>query len=143
MTRYLITSTTTGNEIDVTYDASGQAIAVLMNGTLTRDQHIKAWSSFPLFLEDMHNMVKQFKTLTIQEVMPDISFERFYKAYNLLLDRKRAEAIWNKMTDANKMKAIMCIAEYDKYLARTGVSKAYPKTFLLNEYFHTDYKKVK
>jgi len=141
MTRYILTSIRTGNELDVTYNDEGFLWAVSLNGNYSLDEHTAVWQLMPTQKADMQKL--SIKNVHIKEVMPDLSFERFYKAYKYPVDRKRAEAIWNRMTDTNRMKAIECIAEYDKYLGRSGIAKAYPKTFLGNEYFHTDYKKLK
>lgn len=143
MPRYIITSTTTGNEVDVTYDDCGQLVAVTMTGQRDRDQHIKAWNILPLFHDDMVRMVNQYKTLTIREVPPSLDFDTFWKAYDHKFDRKRAEAIWKRMMDSDRLTAINAIKDYDRYLGRTGIAKAYAKTWLANESYNNDYKRMK
>lgn len=141
MTRYILQSIRTGNEIDVTYDDAGRLVAVELKGDYTEAEHSAVWPLMPITIDKMREL--SIKNVTIREVMPDLSFERFYKDYELLLDKKRAEAVWKRMSDSDKMAAITCIPEYNKYLARKGTAKAYPKTFLNNEYYNTDWKRAK
>jgi len=76
-------------------------------------------------------------------VVEDLSFDAFWKAYDHKFDRKRAADIWKRMSDGQRMAAITAIADYDKYLGRTGIAKAYAKTWLLNESYLNDYKRLK
>ncbi len=143
MPRYILTSANTGNEVDVTYDANGLLMAVKLIGTYSSEQMEKAWNHLPLYHRDMLTMLGTHRGITCREVVEDLSFDAFWKAYDHKFDRKRAEAIWKRMSDGQRMAAITAIADYDKYLGRTGIAKAYAKTWLLNESYLNDYKRLK
>jgi hypothetical protein len=49
--------------------------------------------------------------------------------------------MYNKLSDANKLKAIGGIKSYEAYLSRSGRYKADPENYLNKEYYLTDWKK--
>lgn len=130
MPRYIITSATTGNEVDVTYNDLGQLTAVQMSGDRDKEQHVKAWNILPLFHHDMVHMVQQYKTLTIREVPTDLSFKTFYNLYGRKTDPDLAEKAWAKLSDSDRMAALAGIKNHDLYLQQHGTAKPYPVRYI-------------
>ena len=72
---------------------------------------------------------------------PDLSFEAFWNAYaNKIGKKKMAENTWNKLSKANRIKALVGIKRYENNLRLTpGVQKAHPSTYLNQEYYNNEY----
>ncbi|MEO2064471.1 MAG: hypothetical protein ABGW97_15925 [Christiangramia sp.] len=72
---------------------------------------------------------------------PDLSFESFWNAYGHKVGKKKmAENTWNKLSKANKIKALMGIKKYENNLRlQPGVQKAHPSTYLNQEYHNNEY----
>ena len=65
----------------------------------------------------------------------DISFEAFYKRYPKKVGRKeQTEKMYNKLSDADKMEAMLYIAELIK-LKSDGTAFPYPATYLNQKYW--------
>lgn len=73
---------------------------------------------------------------------PDLSFEAFWNAYNNKVGKKKmAENTWNKLSQANKVKALQAIKYYNNYLSRKpGIDKAHATTYLNQEYYNNEWK---
>lgn len=97
---------------------------------------------FPIRLEQIADLAKKIKG-TLKEVPADLSFDTFWDKYEKKINRKRAEPMWNKLSDAERMQAIMNIKPYDCYLQRTGIGKAHPENYLKKEYYSVDWKREK
>lgn len=87
-------------------------------------------------------MVKLKKNFEITIGEPDLSFEAFWNAYNNKVGKKKmAENTWNKLSKANKIKALQAISSYNKYLSRKpGIDKAHATTYLNQEYWENEWK---
>ncbi|MDP1708277.1 MAG: hypothetical protein Q8L89_04340 [Gammaproteobacteria bacterium] len=128
MTRYILTSVRTGNEIDVTYDDAGRLWAVGLSGTYTDDEHVRTWGIMPLSIGAMRQLV--IKGVTIREVPADLTFETFYGKYAYKVDRAAAEAAWGKLKDSDRMAALEGIAKYERWLGQKGTAKLYPVRYI-------------
>jgi hypothetical protein len=81
---------------------------------------------------------------TIRLLMEDISFESFWEKYGRKIKRLRAEPMFKKLSDANKLQAIIGIAAYDAYLEKTNFrGKVDADNYLRHEYYLVDWKKEK
>jgi len=99
-------------------------------------------NNIPRDLTELESLKKTTKG-TLIEVPQEISFEAFWDTYSKKINRKRSETIWAKMTEAQKLKAIISVQSYDRYLQRTQWrSKADPDTYLRNQNYDTDWNKV-
>ncbi len=103
----------------------------VLNKELTFDQLKAIIASCFYRLEDLLDCYsKPNMTRLITEIFPDLSFDAFFDAYKHKLDRKRAEDVWNKLSERDKAAAINYIAIYEKERVSTGAAKLYPKTYL-------------
>ncbi len=82
-----------------------------------KETHIKEWS-------------KLYKTTTVEVGDPDLSFEHFWKLYDLKVKRDNSEKAWLKLPDADKIKCFLRLKKYNQNLARTNQAKAHLVTWL-------------
>ena len=92
------------------------------------EKQIKGWSAISNF--------------RIEVGEPDLSFDSFWNAYgNKVGKKKMAENTWNKLSQADKVKALQAIKHYNKYLSRKpGIDKAHATTYLNQEYYNNEWK---
>lgn len=82
-----------------------------------KETHIKEWS-------------KLYKTTTVEVGEPDLSFEHFWKLYDLKVKKENSEKAWHKLNDADKIKCFLRLKKYNANLARTNQAKAHLVTWL-------------
>lgn len=66
----------------------------------------------------------------LTEINPEITFELFWETYAHKKDKKVSRDVWYKLKDIEKQKAFEAIERYDSELARDGIAKKHPKTYL-------------
>lgn len=99
-------------------------------------------NNIPRNLDELESLKKTTKG-TLIEVPQVVTFDAFWDTYAKKCNRKRCETIWVKMTEAQKLKAIISVQAYDRYLQRVKWrSKADPDTYLRNQNYDTDWNKV-
>lgn len=115
----------------LTYNSAGWLVGFALEpaDAFTEKQYITFAERFP-FHENNVNGWKSEKT-SVRLIPPDLSFETFYKQYNQKLGKKpTAEAIWNRMPETEKIKAINFVQLYDQQLLKTGFNKKNCETYL-------------
>lgn len=72
------------------------------------------------------------RKIPVTKIMEDISFENFWNTYNYKEggSKKKAEAIFLKLSDKDKSAAINYIAKYKRIKAKEGTPMAYATTYL-------------
>ncbi len=132
---YIITSSSAGGEIIFRYDADGMLIAYEMNADLTQEQYARLVATFPFQESDAKAMAEKPNS-KVQLVPADLSFERFWNAYNYKEGKKvMAENSWKRLSTKDKAEALSYIAEYNHKLIVSGVAKAYPSTYINQKYW--------
>lgn len=66
-------------------------------------------------------------------------FEHFWKLYDYVRGKQKAYAKWNKLSDADKQKAIDAIPAYKEDCARNKRDMQYAATYLYNHTFEDDF----
>lgn len=66
-------------------------------------------------------------------------FEHFWELYNYKKGKQKAYAKWNKLSDADKQKAIDAIPAYKEDCARCKRDMQHPATYLYNHTFEDDF----
>ena len=66
-------------------------------------------------------------------------FEHFWKLYDYKKGKQKAYAKWNKLSDADKQKAIDAIPAYKEDCARCKRDMQHPATYLYNHTFEDDF----
>jgi hypothetical protein len=137
-------------EIFITYNAKMLLVSIdATEANPIGKAHIK-WllENAPVQLtEDFEKELLAFikpKDCKLVEVELDNSFDTFWKVYNKMVNRKRAEDCYKKLSGVNKYLAIASVKKYDKYLKRLTWKKTKqdPDTYLRTENYKTDWDKI-
>ncbi|MDO3641957.1 hypothetical protein [Mucilaginibacter sp. L3T2-6] len=141
MQKYILTSPRFKGQVTFGYDHNGDI--VFYNNEIADEVVVKWMKRFiPI---DKHEL-ETFKTkvqATITEVPEDLTFERFWNAYDKKHNRKRTEPLYNKLSDAEKMQALMRIKQYQEYCYLKSRGIADPEKYIRERYFETDWMKLK
>jgi hypothetical protein len=133
--KYLIEFTNHKASILIELNEDGLAKSlVLDHGTMPFEARKFLWEKFPYNLKRL----EQYKILAnvkVTEVLPDLSFDSFWKTYNYKVGKKmRAEKLWNALDELNRASALKHIYKYEKWLLEhPNTDKQYPETFLYNQ----------
>lgn len=107
---------------------------------------IEAWRWFlgnaPYRHQDFLERWKVNPSLDVREVPEDLSFTAFWNAYSYKMgDKKRAEKLWNALSDAERSQALQAVPQYEFWLAkRPTVEKAHATTWLNQRRFENEFK---
>lgn len=85
---------------------------------------------FPYLESKIKEWQKNLKQLTIEVVDFDLSFECFWKKYDLKIKKELSEKAWNKLPDQDKIKCFLQLKKYNTNLARTNQAKAHLVTWI-------------
>lgn len=141
MHKIIITSTKFDGSLE--FELDDQEMVRLFKNNATLDENQEQWLSenFPITLARLNGMVHNFKSLKAELVEADLSFENFWNTYNYKVGSKaRAEKLWNKLTDAVKLKVFSVLPSYEYFLKIKNQEKAYPTTFLNEERYENEFK---
>lgn len=87
--------------------------------------------------EYMTNLKKS--GVPIELVPPDLSFQTFWDAYGIKQNRHRAEKIWKKMSDADKVKALLHIPKLKAYRLKMGYGPLHADSYLRDKRYNDEY----
>lgn len=100
---------------------------------MSEEQRLAFLDKFPRSLEQLLWVVNQKpKERFIKEVKEVPTFLQMWERYNhkRLSSKKRSEIIWNKMSEASRIKAYEFVPQYEKEIGKQGISKKHLETFL-------------
>lgn len=114
MKKYVLTSPKFNGQVTFGYDQGGDL--VFYNNEIPDAAVVKFMKNFlPLDSAEFARFKGKIKHAVITEVPEDLTFERFWNAYDKKINRKRAEPIYEKLSDADRTMAIMRITSYQEY----------------------------
>jgi hypothetical protein len=137
MRKFVITSSKNNVQCVLTYNKEGILQAFEMLGEFNLEQLTWAQKRVPQKAEVLEHLKKQ--GVPISELLEDLSFETFWSKYSYKVKKARAEKIWNKMNDKDKLLAILGVFRYDRHLSKTGEAKAHPATYLQDKRWEDEY----
>jgi len=141
MKKYILTSPRFTGHVTFGYD---EADNLIFYHNESENEAVVGWLKRNLPVNEAELTLLQKKIEgSIKEVPADLSFDTFWKAYDMKINRKRSEPMYKKLSDAEKMQAISNIKAYESYLQRTGIRKAHPENYLNKEYYAVDWKREK
>ncbi len=141
MQNYSLTSDRFSGEILFTYNENDELYCLEIRAQLTQEQWAWLYEHLPIKFIQLQEMIKvKGSTMKVTQIEPDLSFERFYKLYNYKVGKKEAENAWNRLSKANKVKAIAAIRKYEQWLSKSSIAKLYPATYLNQERFNDELK---
>lgn len=135
--KYLITSPLYTGVVTLRFDTDCVLYSVDFSADVTAP--VRAF-----FLRNLHidyAQLNQFigfynskgKQLQLVEQTTEVSFDMMYNKYGLKKDRKRAEAIWQRLNDGDRVKAFLHVEKYRRDLKSRGIAQMELKTFLKAE----------
>lgn len=126
-----------GLKITFKYDLNGVLRILEFDGEWAPMQVGKIIAKIPVSVDQMQADIynqKPDKAWLFAEIT-DISFAAFYKRYPKKVGRKeQTEKMFNKLSEADKMEAILFISELIK-LKSDGTAFPYPATYLNQKYW--------
>lgn len=120
-------------KVTVEHNNARQLIGFKIDGEITKAFHDWIIPRIPPTPD--YSQFKTLKNVQVSEIPEDLSFNRFWMAYdNKISAKKRTESIWEKLDDNERAKAIAHIKQYNRYLNdNPGVSKKHADTYLRQE----------
>jgi hypothetical protein len=139
MKRLLITSTQYAGTAELLYTAGGRLLAMDVSRAEMDGETLQRFKrAVPIHID---GIAAAFGPgCTIVEATYEVSFEQFWNAYGHKINRKRCEAIWNRMSAEKRVQAWAGVAAYDRFLKRNEWrKKADPETYLRKEYYMSEW----
>ncbi len=129
--RYYLTSVQFDGEIELGYCGEGYLVRFENRGNLDSVQRAWLLTHLPIHLHALEELKKKSKTLTITQVRQAICFDDFWNRYDhkAVSSKKKALAAWQRMPEAERIKAYNHIQRYLQSLPG-GISKKYAETYL-------------
>lgn len=142
MKKYVLTSPKFEGAVTFGYNAESGLIFYHNQAELTPIQLDWLMKHIPVYEQNIEALAQRIEGKLV-ELPPDLSFEVFWEAYGRKINRKRAEPLYARLSDADKLKAISAIKPYDRYLERTRYrGKVDPDNYLRNHYFETNWNTI-
>ena len=95
---------------------------------LNEKQHRWILEHLPIRAENISGL-SAVHNCKITEVKLEVTFAMFYARYNVKRNKIRAERLWNRMSEADRIRAWYFIQTYQTRL-EPGVQPMYPETYL-------------
>lgn len=79
------------------------------------------------------------KVFKVDKFIADISFEAFWKIWNLKVKKEASEKAWNKLKESEIIKCFLNHKPYEMHLSKTGQAKAHLVTWLNQKRYNDEY----
>ncbi len=140
MKKYVLTSQSFEGQVMFWFNEEGLMIFYHNESEMNKAQQEWLLANLPLTVDMIALVTAKIKG-SLEQLPEDISFDTFWDLYAKKLNRIRAEKLYNKLNEGDKLKAINSIKHYDNYLQRNSWrSKADPDTYLRNQSYLTEWK---
>ena len=142
MRRFLITGTRYTGEAELLYNNDEVISCVDVRSTnMTPGQRKHFMNGVPVFINQLAESFE--KKLNIVEADFLVSFDMFWRKYNMKRNKKAAEMLWEKLSKTKQIKAFTRIDVYDKYCTKnTWYNKMYPDTYIRGEHWEDEWEKL-
>ncbi|WP_155297345.1 hypothetical protein [Spirosoma aerolatum] len=138
--RYSITSTSFEGELSFCYNEEGILTGFFNDADLSIDHLNYFHKNFPVVEKLLEAMAGNSSTLTIRLTTQEVTFDQFWDAYGMKIDKQDAIKAWEKMSEEDRIQAFERIPSYNYFLAiRKNQEKMYPATYLRGKW-DNDYK---
>ena len=129
MIKYAITGKYEG-VVNAVFDANGVLRMLdLTNATLDDKQTQYFWINMAMHKQHLQNFLTTAR-LQAQEAFEKVTFAQFYEAYNVKEGKKRAEAVWSRLSAADQVKAYNYIPVIRSKKQISGQAMPHPVTYL-------------
>jgi hypothetical protein len=140
---YLVT-TKSGARITFKYNSNNVLKAFEIEAEEEFDLEMMMWfqEHLPIHEEFLDTNWKGKEGIVIREIVQDLTFVNFWNTYSYKMgNKKRAEKLYNKLSEAEKAQCFVAIKRYNQYLAqRPSMERAYPETWLNQRRFENEFK---
>lgn len=155
MKKYIITSPAYTGEINVMFGMDGKLLFIdFLKCSLTEEQIQFFKEKCPVSLtlaspqgegnaEPTALLASYFgkSKLNIIEQGYFVTFDQWWSRYNVKRNRQRSEALWGRLSEADKAAAFFKLGMYERYLAlESWRTKAEPDTYLKKRYWDNEWK---
>lgn len=142
MRRFLITSPKFNGQAEIIYNARETLCCIDMTNTDMDEMTVTHFKqSVPVTISSMATAFSAITTIV--EAGFEVSFEKFYKEYPMKRNRYKAEKVWQKLNDTEKVEAFYSLLSYKKYINRnTWYTPMIADKYLRDREFETDWNKV-
>lgn len=79
------------------------------------------------------------KHFTVEKFAADLSFDAFWKIYDLKINKEKSQKAYEKLSEADKIKCFLAHPKYLKHLQLTGQAKAHLVTWINQKRFNDEY----
>lgn len=79
---------------------------------------------------DMNEMARDLPSVKAMSVKQDVTWEGFYEAYGYKQGKAKGEKAWNRLSKADRLRAVHYISTYERDLIIKPRAKLYPATYL-------------
>ena len=142
MTRFLITNTDkfTG-QAELVYNSRGTLCIIDCSNTDMDEQVMQLFKqAAPV---SIHRLGAAFTHPTvIVQSNYQVTFEKFYTDYPIKRNRYKAERVWAKLTETERVEAWHSLTDYIKYLSRSGCFPMLADSYLTRKEFETEWNKI-
>lgn len=134
ITKDFIMTVNNGVEIHLSYFLQGGRLQKMEITQLPVDKDSVNYGNVPMTVGALVQLSQKHKgKLSVIEIEPDLSFDRFWKEYGVKDKKKRAQALWDKMSQANRIKAFNYIRRYRSKCKLDNIRMMNPDTYLNQE----------
>jgi hypothetical protein len=129
---YALRSSQFSGHLIFAYDEEGRLTEFRLEAGLSAQQHQYLLDAFPATLGLLLALCNSSKTLRLEALPEDLSFDRFWDAYDYKVARRKAEALWARLSQGERKMALDGIKPYDNWVLKKNLAKCYPETYLRN-----------
>lgn len=136
--KYILTSDHFTGEVTFEYNLKGFLKVVKVGEVKGMSKSIFdwLWANLPTSTQMIEEYKKTAGNFKISEVPVDLSFERFWSEYNNKVGKKKmTENAWNKLSQKDKIAALLYIEKLRRTKRQDGTQMPYPSTYLNQKYW--------
>jgi len=141
MRRFFITSPKFTGTAELLYNAEGTLVKVdMLQAQMNEDTVLAFKRMVPHNIATLEANQWCSPGTIVAEANYEISFDDFWAAYDLKVNRKRCIPLWNKLPKTLQIAAYQGVAKYLRHLKNTGQYKRNPENYLKDEMWNNEYK---
>lgn len=136
--KYLVTHVSSAITFLFVFDSNGVIVEYKSNFKSNAKTVPFLKAHFPFESKSLQYF-KESKSFKLEEINQDLSFINFWNTYKHKVgNKKRAERLWDLLSDTDKAKALNYIKRYENILLQGNVQKLYPETYLNQRRFDNE-----
>lgn len=142
MKHYVLTSPSFGGQVEFKYNDADGLILYKDDSEMTPQQRIWMLRHIPVIAGELEELKVKIKG-SLDEVPPDLSFDTAYNAFGYPRNRFRAEPLWNKLKEGERLNCMRSFKPYQRYVERKGIAMMCFDRYIRERQFETDWRTLK